>query len=185
LAAFLQLLKETGARVGEACALKWTDVDFERGIVTINDPEKSSEPRQINVSDKLLKMLRSLRKRDEKIFVNKKSMNKLFCRQRKILAYRLNNPRLPQISFHTFRHWHGTMFFHKTKSVPHTAQRLGHKNWKNTQIYVHLEAVLFTEESDSFYSAVADTVEHARKLVESGFDYICDFSGVKIFRKRK
>jgi integrase len=41
---FLQLLKETTMRSGEAKRLIWTDLDFERNLVTLNDPEKRSNP---------------------------------------------------------------------------------------------------------------------------------------------
>jgi integrase len=44
LSTFLQFLKETGARSGEAARLKWSEVDFERKIVRIT-PEKGSRPR--------------------------------------------------------------------------------------------------------------------------------------------
>jgi hypothetical protein len=44
---------------------------------------------------------------------------------------------------------------------------------------------LLNFESDEFNSATARTVEEARKLVEAGFEYVCDFSDVKMFRKRK
>jgi integrase len=43
-ATFLQLLKETGMRPGEAWALRWKDLDFERACVTIT-PEKGSSAR--------------------------------------------------------------------------------------------------------------------------------------------
>ena len=32
---------------------------------------------------------------------------------------------------------------------------------------------------------VAKTVKEASELVESGFDYVCDVDGYKLFRKRK
>jgi hypothetical protein len=35
------------------------------------------------------------------------------------------------------------------------------------------------------HSLAAQIVEEAAKLVEQGFDYICDIDGVKLFRKRK
>ena len=39
---FLQLLKETALRVGEANMLRWSDINFESGTVRIT-PEKNSE----------------------------------------------------------------------------------------------------------------------------------------------
>jgi integrase len=37
LGAFLRLLAATGMRRGEACALRWSDVDFESGTVTVDE----------------------------------------------------------------------------------------------------------------------------------------------------
>ena len=42
---FLQLLKETAMRAGEAKRLDWIDIDHERRIITLNHPEKGSKPR--------------------------------------------------------------------------------------------------------------------------------------------
>ena len=60
LSAFLQLLKETAMRCGEAKRLKWTDIDFEKGIIRLNEPEKGSNPRLWKVSQKLIAMLNAL-----------------------------------------------------------------------------------------------------------------------------
>ena len=40
-------------------------------------------------------------------------------------------------------------------------------------------------ESDEFHSTTAATVQDAQKLVEAGFEYVCDFNEVKLFKKRK
>jgi hypothetical protein len=40
-------------------------------------------------------------------------------------------------------------------------------------------------ECDEYHSATARDVEEAQKLVENGFEYVCDFEDVKLFRKRK
>jgi integrase/predicted RNA-binding Zn-ribbon protein involved in translation (DUF1610 family) len=40
VATFLQLIKETGCRCGEAWRLTWTDFNDQTGILTINKPEK-------------------------------------------------------------------------------------------------------------------------------------------------
>jgi integrase len=66
LATFLQFLKETGARSGEAARLKWRDVDFERKIATIT-PEKGSRARILPISQKLIDMLNRQPKHADKI----------------------------------------------------------------------------------------------------------------------
>ncbi|MFB0502000.1 MAG: tyrosine-type recombinase/integrase [Candidatus Bathyarchaeia archaeon] len=41
LSTILQLLKETAMRIGEACKLKWIDIDLANNVVTVNNPEKT------------------------------------------------------------------------------------------------------------------------------------------------
>ena len=48
----LQLLKETGMRIGEALSLNWTDINFESRILLLNNPEKHSNARQFKLSEK-------------------------------------------------------------------------------------------------------------------------------------
>jgi len=38
---------------------------------------------------------------------------------------------------------------------------------------------------DEFICKAARTVEEAKMLVEAGFKYVCDFGGVKLFRKQR
>ncbi|MGC8999358.1 MAG: tyrosine-type recombinase/integrase, partial [Candidatus Bathyarchaeia archaeon] len=142
LQALLQLLKETGMRVGEALRLKWTDVDFERRTVRIS-PEKGSLPRILPLSETAIAMLKRIPKKAEKIFPSRNVAQTIFYRRRKQLAYKLNNPRLLKIGFHTFRHWKGTMEYHKTKDIIHVKELLGHRNIQNTLIYITIEKALF------------------------------------------
>jgi integrase len=60
-ACFLQLLKETGMRPGEAWQLQWKDIDTERRIVSVT-PEKNSNPRTLRISERSLAMMNSLPK---------------------------------------------------------------------------------------------------------------------------
>jgi hypothetical protein len=57
----------------------------------------------------------------------------------------------------------------------------GHKNIKNTLIYTQL--IDFGD--DEYVCKVARTIEEAKQLIETGFEYICDIDGAKLFRKRK
>jgi len=181
-AALLQLLKETGMRIGEAWNLEWIDVDVERQTINVQS-EKGGNPRMIKVSSKLISMLNRLPRKNEKVFggTNIASQRWIFIKQRRRLAKKLNNPRLNKISFHTFRHWKATMEYHKTKDLLYVKQLLGHKSIESTLIYTQL--VNF--ESDEFHSATARTVGEAQKLIEAGFEYVCTHNDVMIFRRRK
>jgi integrase len=59
-AAFLQTLKDTGARAGEIAKLKWTDVNFENNTISINESEKGSNTRTLKVSPKTITMIKNL-----------------------------------------------------------------------------------------------------------------------------
>jgi integrase len=181
-ATFLQFLKETGARSGEAFMIQWTDIDTEKQFVNIT-PEKGSEPRQIKISKKLINMLDNLPHNEPKPFArSQRHFTRNFRTQRKGIANKLKNDRLLKIHFHTLRHWKATNEYHKTKDILHVMKLLGHKNIQNTLLYTQL--INFDEE-DNFHSATAKNIQEAQKLVESGFEYVCAFEDTKLFRKRK
>jgi len=186
MATLLQLLKETAMRVGEALRLEWIDVDTERCIITFNQPEKRSKPRIFKVSPRLVGMLQRLPKESERIFNTRLNVKQnTFMQTRKKAARALQNPRILKIKFHTFRHWKATTEYHKTKDILHVMKLLGHRNIKNTLIYIDLENVLFSEQNDEFHVKVAKTVEEACKLAEVGFEYFTTIDRIQIFRKRK
>jgi integrase len=182
MATFLQVLKETAARCGEAFILKWTDIDLVTNTVRIT-PEKSSNPRVCKISNKLAGMLANLPKKCMTVFGYKSKfyLRKTFLKQRKRLAYKLGNPRLLQIHFHTLRHWKATMEYHKTKDILHVMQLLGHKNIKNTLIYTQL----INFQDDDYICKTAKTLTEATQLIEAGFEYITEMDNIKLFRKRK
>jgi integrase len=185
IAALLQLLKETGARIGEAAKLKWIDFDNERRTLRIR-PEKGSNPRIIPILEKLVGMLNNLPKKGEYIFnPNTKALRGAFNKQRRKAAIKLNNPRLNIITFHTLRHWKGTMEYHKTKDPYHVKKILGHKSLQSTEVYINIEQAIFQEESDEYHVKIAGNLKEACALIEAGFEYVTDMEGFKIFRKRK
>ena len=179
----LQLLKETAMRIGEALRLEWTDIDFEKCVISINKPEKHGNVRAIKVSEKLIAMLNRLPKdRVNVLGSSLQTVRNSFCAQRKRAAIKLNNPRLLRIHFHTLRHWKATMEYHRTKDILYVMKLLGHKNIANTLIYTQL--VEF-EENDKYCTAVANNVEDAQELMSIGFEYVCTYGDVMLFRKRK
>ncbi len=79
------------------------------------------------------------------------------------------------------RHWRATVEHAKTKDILHAMKILRHKSIQSTLL--HTQLINF--ENDDYQSATAKNVEEAQKPVEVGFEYVCDFSDVKLFRKRK
>jgi integrase len=182
---FLQGLKDTGCDPGELAKLRWIDINWEAGTVNIR-PVKGHSPRLLKVSDEFLRRVSTLPRKGEYVF-NYESLKSGFADAKKRLACKLENPRLLAVSFTTFRHWKGTMEYHKTRDLLHVKKLLGHKKVETTMIYVNLEQAVFTSKNDEYYVAVAHNIEEACKLVEAGFEYVTGeyAEGGKIFRKRK
>jgi len=187
--AYLLILKETGMRSSEAWFLQWKDIDFERNAITLNETLKHGTPRMFKVSAKLTATINSLPKISKNYIFQSEPTNPFglihfsssFRALRRRVAAKMQNPNLNRITFHTFRHWFVTNEYHKTKSLLHVQERLGHKNILTTTVYTHL----INFDSDRYYSATAATVDEAVKLVEAGFEYVCDIEGFKLFRKPK
>jgi integrase len=186
-ASFLQLLKETAMRCGEAKRLEWTNIDLEKNVITLNNPEKGSNPRMWKVTPKLTGMLNCLPRVSVKVFGDSSlnSMKTTFIKSRKRLALKLQNPRLLRISFHTFRHWKATMEYHKTKDILHVKSFLGHKSVRNTEIYINIEHTLFQDAGDAFTVRVVEKPEEVKSLLEAGFEYVCQKDNLIFLRKPK
>lgn len=184
-ATLLQLLKETGARIGEAAKMTWIDFDSDRRTARVQ-PEKGSNPRIFSISEKLTGMLNALPKKTDYIFhTNTSMLRSIFASQRARAAAKLNNPRLKRITFHTLRHWKGTMEYHKTKDPWHVKRVLGHKTLKSTEVYINIDQAIFQTTNDEYHVRAAHDLKEACQLLEIGFEYVTDMDGTKLFRKRK
>jgi len=108
VATFLQLLKETAIRSGEAKRPKWAEVDLDGRVIVLNEPEKNRFLRiWNNLNLKLLNMLNDLSRTNSLVFgdATLNSLKAVYVRARRRLAFKLQNPRLLEIHFHTLRHW--------------------------------------------------------------------------------
>ncbi len=133
-------------------------------------------------------MLNNLPKSNDKVFGQRTTaalQMSLFRFKRKA-AFKLQNPRLLQITFHTLRHWKGTMEYHKTKDPYHVKKVLGHRSMKSTEVYINIEQAVFEEdENEEFIVKIAETRDEIKALLEVGFKYICEKEDLMYFRKRK
>jgi len=190
ISVILQTAKETAMRIGEILRLRWENVDPQRRVIIIDDPEKGSKPGISPISQNLVERILRLPKTTDRIFGTTKvtTATSTLTQARKRIAQKLNNPRLLRITFHTFRHWKATVEYHRTKDILHVQELLRHRNIRNTLVYITIEKGLFGQQCmDEYHVKVADNVEEAAKLVEVGFEYVTgDYGdGGKIFRKRK
>ena len=76
------------------------------------------------------------------------------------------------------------MEYHRTKDILYVKQVLDHKRIENRLKYIQLAEELFKGEIE-YVSRVAKSEREACLLMEAGFDFVCDFNGNKLFRKKK
>ena len=174
-------------RSGEAKRIQWIDIDSERRIITLNDPEKGSNARSWKVSSTLIGMLNNLPKKSNRTFGDGSvtSLKTTFFKARKRLARKLQNPRLLRISFHTFRHWKATMLYHQTQDPYYVKQFLGHKCISSTERYITIENTVFEPSSDEYSVKLSRDPNEIKGLLEVGFEYVCEKEGLIFLRKRK
>jgi integrase len=162
-ATILQVIKETGMRIGECMRLPWTSLNDKDNILTLNKPEKHGLPRILKISPKLVMMIQALPKQHEKIFRNTSAKNAAcsYSDQRKRLALKVGNERLAKINFHLVRHWFGTMLYHKTHDLHYVMRMLGHRNITSTLIYINMEQALFSRTANEYHK---DCIKPRRSL---------------------
>ncbi len=189
MSTILQTLKETGMRIGELTQLTPESLDLQRKVVNIT-PEKGSNPRILPISDKLIGMINNLphdpRAQYKTVFQpNKGILRDSLSAQRKTIAKRLNNPRLLRITFHTLRHWKGTMEYHDKKDLRYVQKILGHKSILSTQIYENTALATWLEDTDNFICKVAHSEAEEIALIETGFTHVNNREGLAFYKKRK
>ena len=182
--AFLQLLKDTGARTGEARKIQWTDINEKNHTIDINNAEKGSNNRTVRVTEKTIAMLKNLPKKNGDYIFSPKcaSTRQSFVNKRKELAFKTQNPRLLKIHFHTLRHWRASREYEKTGDIYAVKDLLGHKSIINTDRYQH-----GTYTSDEYVIKRPKTAEEEDALYSAGFEFIRldDRTQTPILRKRK
>jgi len=181
--AFLQLLKETGARTVEASRLKWEDVDTENKLILIANPAKKGKPRTLKVSEKCIEMLMRLPKKNKYVFGEnaRKRMRSNFSWTRKHIAMKTANKNLLRIHLRTFRHFFGTKLYLQTRDICFVQKKLGHRSITSTTVYENSDA---REEVEQYTIKAVSSKEDAVKLGELGYESFDEIDGIKLYRKR-
>ena len=146
------LALNTGMRIGEIAALKWSDIDFNRGIISITqtcnrvkssdnqrtivnyDAVKSTAShRIIPMNQKVWKLLKRLKEKSDAEFVF--SIGDKGCEPR-VLTYHFHQlrkkARLENIHFHQLRHTFATRCLEAKVGITSVSALLGHASTKMT-----------------------------------------------------
>lgn len=149
----------TGLRIGELCALKWTDIDLKKRLINVNktlqricekgkkskititQPKTSNSHREIPISNFLYDFLLSIKptKRDYYFVTN--SLKPTEPRNyRKIYKTLLKKLKIQTTSFHALRHTFATRLIENKVDIKTVSELLGHASVNITiSIYVHSE----------------------------------------------
>lgn len=151
----------TGMRIGEALALKWSDIDFDERLINVErgfsmgkiKTSKSGKNRKVDMSRQLTDALKAL-KHERKIEALKKGWKYipewLFVNergnpldrnnwQRRVFNKALEKAELRKIRVHDLRHTYSSQLIQAGESLAYIKDPLGHHSIKVTvDIYGHL-----------------------------------------------
>lgn len=175
-----RLLAYTGMRKAELLALRWSDIDFDKKLLTISrttgvtvdgygiqDSTKTdSSTRTISLDRETLAIIRNYEPKLKRwLLVNGNSHHgdeQLLIPNEENEPYHLDYPNhflnklikqfdLKKIHIHGFRHTHCSILFEAGASVAEVQDRLGHSDFKTTMnIYNHVSEKMRDETADKF-----------------------------------
>lgn len=162
-----RLLSYTGMRKSECLALRWSDVDFQKGLISINrslaysktgyqfqTPKTKSSQRTIAVDTDTIKKLQRYhleqrqmlfanclksQGKDQLIFANEFNQHYHSDYPNHFLDKMIPQFDLPKITVHGLRHSHCSLLFESGATIKEVQDRLGHTDIKTTMdIYTHV-----------------------------------------------
>ena len=158
----------TGCRAGECAGLEWSDVNFDRRLITVQRSydtlTKNNEIKYIPILDPLLPLLREWRLKNPGhiVFPNKhgamlRKSNRIFQEKLKQVLALANLP-IGYITFHSQRHTFASHWMMASGDLFKLQKILGHKSVDMTQRYAHLTPEAFASD----YSRIGDFTADVR-----------------------
>jgi integrase len=182
-------LSKYGLRPDEISKLTLRDIDLEHGKLTV-PTSKLGASRVLQLKPPTIDLLRDYINRrrvvkiDSRLFASARRIKEEWRKYRARAFAKFKDTELLKIRLYDLRHWFGTTTYIRTRDIFFVKYALGHRRLDNTLVYIHLAKSLIDYPED-FACQTAKTVDEASKLIEQGFDYVCEVDGVKLFRKRK
>jgi len=145
-AAIIRFLIYTGCRRGEAFSLKWSDVDFDRKMITFTKP-KGRKTTTIPVNDVVIGILNNIeRKQSEHVFPGKLGgrLTDISCWKR--ISKMAKLPK--EFRLHDLRHHFASCLISNGIDISVISKLLTHKNIATTMKYSHLSNVAMKAGAD-------------------------------------
>jgi integrase len=187
MALILSISRDLGSRPIELTWLTVKDIDLKTGIVNLTGA-KYTIGRNGKLRPKTVEMLKrhinnkNLSQADRIFPTESENISESYRQLRNRLSEKLQDPTIKQIRLYDFRHFKASMEYHKTKDLLYIKQLLGHKDLRTTLRYTQL---LENLGNDEYHCKTAKTINEATQLIESGFQYVTEIDGTKLFKKRK
>ena len=133
----LVLALNTGMRRGEILGLKWADVDFKRGIITLLDT-KNGEKREVYMNEQVKTALIRTLKHPESPYIFCNKDGKPFYDIRKSFFTVLKKSGIKDFHFHDLRHTFASQLVMSGIDINTVRELLGHRDIRMTLRYSHL-----------------------------------------------
>ncbi len=142
----IELLSYTGARRGEICALKWTEVDFEQAILILpplrHKTGGQNQPKVIPLSAGSVEILKRRREQAKNkslfVFESPNSRAGHVTNLRHTWEKITRKAELDDFRIHDFRHAYASFAINSGQSLKMIGANLGHKKMSTTERYAHL-----------------------------------------------
>ena len=137
----------TGARIGELLELRWSDINFEAGVVVISrsitrgviSTPKSNKSRSIPLNYGLLKLLEKYKHdKSELVFCDETGRHLTPGKLRRPIRLTCEHARVPIHTPHVWRHSFASHLAMANVPIPVIQQLLGHSSITETMRYAHL-----------------------------------------------
>jgi integrase len=133
----IMLAVTTGVCKGTLKALRWRDVDFEKGRALVERTKNDTPHTLVLVPEVLAELRRFSGKPDEFVFPSQKRSDRAFNWE-KPYKLALEDAGIEGAVFHTLRHTHASWLASHGASLLQIAESMNHKSLRMAQRYAHL-----------------------------------------------
>jgi len=179
LKTIIQIAVLTGMRKSEILNLKWQNIDFERGLIVLEEKDtKNCKRREIPIESRLLEKLKVLYSKSDRsyVFINKhgQPLRKIDCQFKNLLK----KAGIVNFRFHDLRHTFASYMVMSGLDLLTIKEFLGHSSLRMVLRYAHLspnykrEAVeILSSKMDTIWTPSGEEKKDIKKELEKSYNF--------------